>query len=734
MICSLALAMVGWTAPCHAAPQTKAYGLTVQEEKKDPGEKTRGLTSAEVDWQVIAIRQKGVDRCPTVSGWASDESWLVQTLRPPDRPTDRGYGDNPRNLEPLSLEPRGANDKSVKDLRKAIAADPLLRELDRFCAYTKKSGSTPDFPDPPPAGLEKPEKGRMALVAAGEPDLGQAGALALARNFIAQASGMGANSVGKAGHERPVQLVFVDTQPDFDGVPDRPGFSNHGYTLVHLADQLLRQFDPGSVGLATRLALPHSHFDAHQPPTESLENSPGGNLGLVDELAAAILREVFSWRNSGSKEHLVLNLSVGWDGELLGELDKGRVSQLRLDAQLVYKALQYARRSHALVIAAAGNRRGGGRSNWPLLPAAWELHRPSVLPFAVGPKPVYAVGGVDWQGLPLPNYRFGALPRRVAFGDHAMAQTVAPDNPTGMYTGSSVSTAVVSAIAAEVWHLLPDASPDEVMRLVTRSGDVLPGRGDYYAWKHLWPLSVMVPAPHMRRVSLCRAVTWACLAGKRQCSIPNCQPWDATTGAADLSALVFSTSPGAAPLLKTVVLPADCQSASDPTPRLFAVNDQNASDSCPLYLLPDMVSQRWVAPQPDDPPCPGCSLIPPHSTSVSLAPGSIPGSPEGYVLAVDIDKKWLAPPYSIDSAALDVDRYSGNGKFVERMTYAIPMVDLKNVANGNHLLQLKEVGNGGSLAGCTATLNFHVTVQDPQRGPMTYSVQSPVYVDPKPSR
>ena len=57
----------------------------------------------------------------------------------------------------------------------------------------------------------------------------------------------------------------------------------------------------------------------------------------------------------------------------LGELDKRRVSQLQLDTQLVYKALQYARRSNALVIAAAGNRRGGGESNWPLLPAAWEL-------------------------------------------------------------------------------------------------------------------------------------------------------------------------------------------------------------------------------------------------------------------------------------------------------------------------------------------------------------------------
>ncbi|HEY0511063.1 MAG TPA: S8 family serine peptidase, partial [Thermoanaerobaculia bacterium] len=468
------------------------------------------------------------------------------------------------------------------------------------------------------------------------------------------------------------------------------------------------------------------HFDPHQPPTESLENSPGGNLGLVDELAAAILREVFSWRNSGSKEHLVLNLSVGWDGELLGQLDKRRVSQLQLDTQLVYKALQYARRSNALVIAAAGNRRGGGESNWPLLPAAWELHRPSVLPFPMGPKPVYAVGGVGWQGLPLSNYRFGGLPRRVALGDHAMAQTVATDKPTAMYTGSSVSAAVVSAVAAEVWHFLPDASAAEVMRLVTRSGKVLPGRGDYYFWKDLWPLSRLVRAPHMRQISLCRAVTQACLTAGGQCPVPNCLP---ESGAADLSAFVQSTTTDPAPDLKTATLPADCQSASDPTPRFFAVDGQNDPKPCPLYLLPDMVSQRWVAPQPDDPPCPGCSLIPPHSTNGALTLEDIQVPPKGYLLAIDIDQKWLNPPNSIDSAALDVDCYSGHGKFVERTTYAIPMNDLSTAINGNHQLLLSEVGNGVSLAGCTATLNFEVKVMD-HGVPRIFSVQSPTYVDP----
>jgi hypothetical protein len=298
-----------------------------------------------------------------------------------------------------------------------------------------------------------------------------------------------------------------------------------------------------------------------------------------------------------------------------------------------------------------------------------------------------------------------------------------------MYTGSSVSTAVVSSIAAVVWQLRPDLRPAEVMRLITQSGDVLPGRGDYYAWKNVWPFSHLVQAPQMRRLSLCRAVAQACLAGERECFAPTC----VQTGAADLSATVLSRRTDPAPDLRTATLPEDCKSASDPTPQLFAVSGQAVPDPCPLHQWPDMVSQRWVTPQPDDPPCPSCSLIPPRLAIASLElEGGVLEQPRGYVLAVHIDEKWLTPPYSIDSIALDVDRYSGNGKFVARMTYAIPKEDLINAARGDHQLLLTEVGNEVSLKGCTATLNIQVTETNENGATVTFSVQSPVYVDPKP--
>ena len=68
------------------------------------------------------------------------------------------------------------------------------------------------------------------------------------------------------------------------------------------------------------------------------------------------------------------------------------------------------------------------------------------------------------------------------------------------------------------------------------------------------------------------------------------------------------------------------------------------SYACPLHLLPDIVSQRWVFPQPDDPPCPGCSLIPPSRTMVCFpGPGDVAGTSQGYILAVEIDPEWLRP-------------------------------------------------------------------------------------------
>jgi len=705
----------------RATPLPEANGSKVQRKEELP--KT-SLESAEVKWRVVGLRRKSTNLCPQVIGWKS-EDWLTQALSEPQDKCQQNYQSPQRRL----------------DLQQVVAAAPLLRDLglDRFCIYTYRGGTTnpPPFPNSLPDGLVSAANSHMALVPAGDPDLEPA--KTFVQHFLAQASGMPeVTSAPEVIPDPKVRLVFVDTQATGDGLPQKPGPSKHGYTLVHLADELVcRGTHPCSVELATRLALSHTEFEKNPPPAGATASSQGGNLGLVDELAAAIANEVLLWLPDSKHKHLILNLSLGWDGEMLGELDKRSVSQLKPDAQLVYKALQFARRNGALVIAAAGNRRGGEESKWPVLPAAWESHSPSWFPFSCGRKLVYAVGGVDWQGLPLPNYRLGGIPRRVAFGDHAVAQTESPDEPTAIYTGSSVSTAVVSSIAAAVWQERPELGAAEVMKLLDRSGDFLPGRADYYAWRNLWPLSKLMRAPHLERLSLCQAVALA-RRERGLSSIPACQSWDPKDGAAKLSSLFPPFT--ALTELQPVTLPTACNSASNPAPRLFAASQERIAtlpepdkSSCPLKLLPDMITQRWVHPQPDAEPCPGCSFVPPRVQNAALTLEDVQRPPQGYVLAIEIDQEWLpnSKSHHIDSAAIDVDCYSGAGQFVERTTYAIPQADLQTALTpGMHRLLVSEVGNGGSLKGCTATINFKVTSTEEDGTIKSYSVQSPIYVDP----
>jgi hypothetical protein len=119
----------------------------------------------------------------------------------------------------------------------------------------------------------------------------------------------------------------------------------------------------------------------------------------------------------------------------------------------------------------------------------------------------------------------------------------------------------------------------------------------------------------------------------------------------------------------------------------------------------------------------GCSFVPPPH-SMALAMAAVPN--QDYVLAIQIDPQWVGKQgIAINSAALDVDRYSHSGLFVGRMTYAIPP-DFLSTSGVLQRLLIRGVGKGGdSLAHCTATLNFQVTVKG-----NSYSVQSPVYVDP----
>jgi hypothetical protein len=722
------LVLLGWAAAGHATVVTK---LVAPKDEEKPALSNRPTAEtqkadaqgAKAKWQWVGLRRKGSDSCPEVPGWEVHD-WIQQALSTPR--TGKDSCSDPRKQDPR---------RAADDYR-------LLQSLglDRLCVY-RATETVKDFElgKRLPAGLVAAQPDRMALAPSTDSALGPAGKVTwqvLADQVLLQtgkksetgqdplapaSGGVGRETVPPDVPSVPgVRLVFLDTQPDGEGMTDierSERHSEHGYTLAHLAQRLVCN-ESGkhcAAFIATRLALPYAELKSNQAP-EPLAQSSGGNLGLVNELAQTIVREVWDWRQSGSRQHLILNLSLGWDGELFGDLAARRVSQLDPAVRAVYDALRFARRHGVLVIAAAGNQRGGEtRSKWPLLPAAWELRRPSWFPFVFGPKRVYAVGGVDAQGLPLANSRDGGRPRRTAYGDHAVASTSNPAEPTAIYTGTSVSAAVTSSIAAVVWHLRPELSPAEVMKLLGRSGEALDTRADYYAWKNFWPLSSLIPPPQTTRLSLCSAVKQACGADGSLCgsaaqpSSADCQ-WQPK--AANLSALV---PPG--------------------TALLGILLEEHPPLHDPMRRWPDIPSRRWLVPTPEDNPCPGCSIVPPpaplHAALASLSglsPDDLPQEQSSYsgdhVLAMEINPAWKDETnVTIQSAVLKIVHYSG-GQPVSTSIYTIP----QNVLSGlttTAIFPYEIIGETETYSGCTATVDFEVT-----RGDRSYSFQSPVYVDP----
>lgn len=588
----------------------------------------------------------------------------------------------------------------------AAADRALLHELalDRFCVYTAAGpGGLAPFSIPRARGvpaLLAAQRDRMALAGSGG-DLDETVSPVLAETFLSQA-GIApmplAGGSGNAGEPRPaVRLTFIDDQPDGDGIPVEPppDGPRHGWTLMQLARRFVCP-DPAHptrclATIASRRALNYSSFDPGRTPLPpAAAAAASGRIGLVSDLAAAIVGEVVDWRLRGGARHLILNLSLGWDGELWGDLDARRVSDLEPSVQAVYAALRFAERRGVLVVAAAGNRRSGPlESGSPLLPAAWELRRPEGAPFGRRSRPTYAVGGVDWQGLPLPNSRRGGLPQRVAYGDHAVA--VEGGHPTGIYTGTSVSTAVVSAVAAVIWGLRPELGQAQVMEWIERSADRLETRASFYSRRHLWPLSRLLPAPYLRRVSLCAAVALACGADAARCPAlaapPVCHPWDRQPP--QLSKL-FDPAPAGAPFHEGR-FPPNVTPPCDPRMRLFTIDRQVPAFPCPDEEFASVDAQRWVLPQPGGNPCPGCCVNPSRG----------PGAPFDYQLEMQLKPEWLSsliPP----TAQLDINCGAGRS-----LSYSIPFALKPNLQLTGHL------GDGASLQRCTAKLTFAGTPHDP---------------------
>lgn len=519
------------------------------------------------DWRWIAVLDRPAATCPQArSGWKVERLSRLDVQSQSDQREKGG-----------AYAAAAASDRDRKPAANAPSPQEAIAQLSRFCVYEVADGAQKArFPPVANPAVVRLDQDCAALALAAAPAIETLDWQPLAADFLAQ---VGKPAVPLAiKRERGVRLAFLDTQPTDDfRASTPPGNSLHGFTLAHIARQLVcspAESETCAARITTRLALPLTTFDPHSR-ARTYAGRNGGYIGTQRDLAEAIIAEVDAWSaeldRPNAPQHLVLNLSLAWDPRLFAGLDEAQVADLRAGAQGVYRALQYAASRDVLVLAAAGNRKTcpDVSQDGPLLPAAWEIGGPRDASCGeASPRLVYAVGGLERGDQPVWNARPRSMPRRAAYADNAVVPAGNPDVPTALYSGTSVATAVASSIAAIVWDTLPDRGGPGVMKLVDGSGRALGLGADFWPGVANGSLAPP-PVPKVRRLSLCDALRAACdESGPSACPIPPepCPPLPAARELAGLSV------------------------------------DHDLPDTC----------QPWVFPQPEDPPCPTCYGDPPR--------------------------------------------------------------------------------------------------------------------------
>jgi hypothetical protein len=441
---------------------------------------------------------------------------------------------------------------------------------------------------------------------------------------LAEQSGAAALATTTVLGGAPVRLAVLDGNPTNAIDPETDsGTSPHGNALITMAEQLLC---PGAGGCAahitSRLALSFLRVNTSQRVAADIDTVNGGYLASVGDLAAATYKEVAAWHGSVVGSRLILNISLGWDGAFGG--DESRVADMPAAAQAMHAVLLDASCRGVLVFAAAGNRSGDPiMQTGPLLPAAWERRAApdfaacvSALGAAAGLDPlnfsgsdyrplVRAVSAIEADGSDLDNARLGARARLVAYGDHAVVESLARSagEPTATLSGSSVATLLASANAALAWshdstmnpHQLVDflyAAADGSSSALTRNADIClrDGSGacvngvDYRA--------------HRLDLCLTRLAT----------GDPSLTPEDCAWNADDpLMALDYSAFDAAAARIDLTRYSHTSIDSSCGANMLRTNPDRpTPAQPCPHLTLPSLGERPWVLPQPGSDLCPQC--------------------------------------------------------------------------------------------------------------------------------
>jgi|GEM_PF-4707477 len=407
---------------------------------------------------------------------------------------------------------------------------------------------------------------------------------------------------------RTVRVAVLDTAADSaKGIIDRSG---HGRAVGRVVSEL-------ACGDLKSCAAVVSHvsalsLDSNEPNVIRQAGVGAGALGTRGELASVINQVVTSWekeRDSGKgPKRLVINLSLGWsgcwesgqgDGPLAGNLINNKRS---LGSQEVIKALARASCAGALVVAAGGNSpddavcakeaRLGNRPRH-VFPGLWggTPLQPDVCKQLFGRPPaiketvplLIGIGAVeeDDDQLSITDHEANL----VAYGQSLVVPDAAHDTGYSLQlSGTSMSAAAVSGVAAAVLGYRPELSNPELVRLIRNAALKLraaplsgaPGAKDFICNSAFDAES----CKDVRRVRLCKTLEDAKVGVS--CAIAS-------------SKLGFATMSPIAPALPVL----DCNSCGAACPAECALLDEPE----------DAITLPWVAPQPKPPACGTCAAV-----------------------------------------------------------------------------------------------------------------------------
>ena len=408
-----------------------------------------------------------------------------------------------------------------------------------------------------------------------------------------------------------VTIAVVDTAP----AKTIKGQAGHGQTMAAIAAELAGGCAPGleerhcKREVVTTLGLPQTRTGP--------DLARGGFYGYQSELAEGIARAIADW-GAGSDDHLVLNLSVGW------EPTPNEFSNPSPAVEAVRDALAIGHCRGALIVAASGNRPENTCFGDATGPGGWErepgysaaqcgaLGLPNAAIALPNPLPayhpfLYAATPLDWRRGNLVDAREDSNARLAATG-FAGFDEVRGHN-YGPLTGSSVSTAVISGTAALAWSYFNSLSADEIMALLYDAG--APTAGDV-------TLALANASPEQRQVTACAPLQWACdparignyLGGNQQtpsvcAALGDCSPLgtppDVNRGA---WATAFTVAFGQLPS-------SDYENSNAPAWSTINCTQCGSNQITHLPLTGDSTEPAhmgWVVPEPHKPPCPHCRI------------------------------------------------------------------------------------------------------------------------------